>query len=119
MVADAFTLATRVKALRSDGSVFLNDGIYGGLFEMRDIECTDRVTVLTEEGVWRGGAMQARIVFGPTCDSIDRLPDALLLPQEMAEGDYVLFAGMGAYSRSLTTQFNGYGLGAPVTVAAL
>ena len=33
MVADAFTLATRVKALRGDGSIFLNDGIYGGLFE--------------------------------------------------------------------------------------
>jgi ornithine decarboxylase len=26
---------------------------------------------------------------------------------------------MGAYSRSLATRFNGYGLGDPVTVAAL
>ena len=29
----------------------------------------------------------------------------------------MLFAGMGAYSRALTTQFNGYGLGDPVTVS--
>ncbi|WP_306116484.1 MULTISPECIES: type III PLP-dependent enzyme [unclassified Roseovarius] len=119
MVADAFTLAARVKALRADGSLFLNDGIYGGLFEMRDICCTDRVRVLGAGGQWRDGAAQPRVVFGPTCDSIDRLPDPLPLPSDIEEGDYVLFAGMGAYSRSLTTQFNGYGLGAPVTVAAL
>ena len=61
----------------------------------------------------------ARVVFGPTCDSIDRLPDALPLPGDMEEGDYVLFDGMGAYSRSLTTRFNGYGLGGSVTVASL
>ena len=119
MVADAFTLAARVKALRADGSVFLNDGIYGGLFEMRDMYCTDRIQVLGAEGEWREDTLRPRVVFGPTCDSIDRLPDPLPLPEDVAEGDYVLFAGMGAYSRSLTTQFNGYGLGAPVTVAAL
>ncbi len=119
MVADAFTLVARVKALREDGSMFLNDGIYGGLFEVRDIGCTDRVTVLAGDGTWRGGVPQARVIFGPTCDSIDRFPDPLPLPASIAEGDYVLFAGMGAYSHALSTQFNGYGLGAPVTVAAL
>ena len=119
MVADAFTLVARVKALRGDGSVFLNDGIYGGLFEMRDIACTDRIKVLSPEGAWRDDALRERVVFGPTCDSIDRLPDPLPLPEGTDEGDYVLFSGMGAYSRALTTQFNGYGLGAPITVAAL
>ncbi|MEO3415425.1 type III PLP-dependent enzyme [Roseovarius sp. CAU 1744] len=119
MVADAFTLAARVKALRGDGSIFLNDGVYGGLFEVRDIGCTDRVRVLAGNGGWRSGAARERVIFGPTCDSIDRLPEPLPLPGDIDEGDYVLFAGMGAYSRSLTTQFNGYGLGAPVTVAAL
>ena len=119
MVADAFTLVARIKALREDGSIFLNDGIYGGLFEVRDIGATDRVTVLSQEGTWCSGRPQERVVFGPTCDSIDRFPDPLPLPCEIAEGDYVLFAGMGAYSRALATQFNGYGLSAPVTVAKL
>ena len=119
MVADAFTLVARVKALREDGSIFLNDGIYGGLFEVRDIGATDRIRVLAENGNWREGALRARVIFGPTCDSIDRFPDPLPLPGAIAEGDYVLFAGMGAYSQALSTQFNGYGLGAPVTVAAL
>lgn len=119
MVADAFTLAAKVKALREDGSIFLNDGIYGGLTEARDIGCTDRVMVIAPGGEQREGAARERVVFGPTCDSIDRLPDPLPLSGDLAEGDYVLFAGMGAYSRSLTTRFNGYGLGDPVTVAKL
>ncbi|WP_294619734.1 type III PLP-dependent enzyme [uncultured Roseovarius sp.] len=119
MVADAFTLATKVKAVRDGGALFLNDGVYGGLTEVRDIGAPDRISVLGPDGVARGGALANRVVFGPTCDSIDRLPDALPLPGNVAEGDYVLFAGMGAYTRSLTTRFNGYGLSDVVTVARL
>jgi ornithine decarboxylase len=119
MAAEAFTLATRVKALRETGAIFLNDGIYGALTEARDIGAGDRIRVLRPDGHPRHGAPVDRTVFGPTCDSIDRLPDPLPLPSDMAEGDFVLFDGMGAYSRSLTTRFNGYGLGESVTVAAL
>ncbi len=117
MVADAFTLVTRVKAVRDNGALFLNDGIYGGLTESRDIGCTDRVSVMSSHGEWRTGDGVPRVIFGPTCDSIDRLPDQVQLPSDITEGDYVFFAGMGAYVRSLTTGFNGYGLGDPVTVA--
>jgi len=119
MVAEAFTLATRVKSVREGGPVFLNDGVYGGLFETRDIGCGDRVRVLDEEGRPRHAPPRPRTVFGPTCDSLDRLPAPLPLPATIAEGDYVLFDGMGAYSRSLSTRFNGYGPGGAVTVASL
>ncbi|MFO7771782.1 MAG: type III PLP-dependent enzyme [Roseovarius gahaiensis] len=119
MVADAFTLATRVKALRDTGAVFLNDGIYGGLTEARDIGAPGRIRVLSADGTPRHAPPVPRVVYGPTCDSLDRLPDPLPLPGDLTEGDYVLFDGMGAYSRSLTTRFNGYGLGDPVTVAEL
>lgn len=117
MVADAFTVAARVKSVRETGAVFLNDGLYGGLFEMRDIGMTDRFRVYSVDGSERKGATSPRVVFGPTCDSLDCLPEPLALPEDISEGDYVLFAGMGAYSKSLTTQFNGYGLGTSVTVA--
>ncbi len=119
MAVEAFTLATRIKALRGDGAIFLNDGIYGGLTEARDMGVGDRITVISPTGQDRKATQRARIVFGPTCDSLDRLPDPVALPGDLVEGDYVLFAGMGAYSRSLTTGFNGYGVGTPVTVAAL
>lgn len=119
MVAEAFSLAARVKALRDSGAVFLNDGVYGGLTEIRDIGAPDRVTVIAPDGTERRGAPVARVVFGPTCDSIDRLPDPLALPGDLAEGDYLLWAGMGAYTRALSTGFNGYGLRDVVTVTRL
>ncbi len=109
MVAEAFTLALRIKAIRSDGSLFLNDGIYGSLAELRDMELSDRVIVLRAQQGQLTGPMQDRVVFGPTCDSVDRLPDPMPLPSEVAEGDYLLLEGMGAYSSSISTRFNGYG----------
>ncbi len=119
MVAEAFTLAARVKAVRPDGSLFLNDGIYGALAEARDIDALRRVRLVSPDGLPRAGAPVARVVFGPTCDSLDRLPDPLDLPGDVAEGDYVLFDGMGAYSAALATRFNGYGPQGPETVARL
>jgi len=119
MVAEAFSLALRVKALRDSGAIFVNDGVYGGLTEIRDIGAPDRITVIAPDGTLRGGGLRPRVVYGPTCDSIDRLPDPLPLPGDLAEGDHILIAGMGAYTRSLSTGFNGYGLRDVVTVARL
>lgn len=119
MVAEAFTLATRVKAIRDSGAVFINDGIYGGLSEGRDMMMVDRVRVVSPDGALRKGTRDGRVVYGPTCDSIDRLPDPVLLPEDIAEEDYILFDGMGAYSKAIGTGFNGYGLSEPVTVANL
>ena len=101
-------IATRVKGVRGD-AVYLNDGIYGGLVDLRDMGLTGLVKVLGPKGE-RQGDLRPRIVFGPTCDSLDRLPDGLQLPEDVAVGDYVLFGGMGAYSIAMSTAFNGYGL---------
>lgn len=109
LAAEALTLATRVKGVH-DEAVFLNDGVYGGLAEWRDIAPMDRVRAVSGTGTALSGAKIRRVVFGPTCDSIDRLPETLPLPCDLAEGDYLLFEGMGAYSRALVTGFNGYGV---------
>jgi len=109
MVAEAFSLATRVKAKREDGSLFLNDGIYGLLAEAPLMGAVERVRLVTPEGGARAGAPLARVLYGPTCDSIDRLPDPIELPGEVDEGDYLIFDGMGAYSTATATRFNGYG----------
>jgi ornithine decarboxylase len=47
-------------------------------------------------------------VFGPTCDTLDKLPVKLALPQSIQAGDWVLFGQMGAYSAALRTSFNGF-----------
>jgi len=115
MVADAFELALQVKAL-SGGDVFLNDGIYGGLSEWRDLHPSQRLTAYAPDGTRRNGADIARTVFGPTCDSLDRLSDQVALPADLQEGDYLVFHACGAYSTALCTRFNGYGAQRIVTL---
>ena len=119
LCGDAFTLAARVKALRDDTHVFLNDGVYGTLTELPLIGVIDRIEVLSPEGNRRKGEAQGRIVFGPTCDSVDRLPGEVMLPSDIAEGDYVIVQGMGAYSTVTNSRFNGFGDVAMATVLSL
>lgn len=116
MVADAFDLALRIKA-RDGDTVFLNDGVYGALGEWRDMAPSTRLTVLGVDGQARQGGSRPMTVFGPTCDSLDRLADPMPLPDTLEEGDYLLFHGCGAYSTALATQFNGYGARRIVTLA--
>ncbi|MGA0613364.1 type III PLP-dependent enzyme [Paracoccus sp. KR1-242] len=109
LCADAFSLITRIKAVRDGGDIFLNDGTYGGLSELPVMGNLTRLDLLTPTGERRMGALRPRTVFGPTCDSIDRLPGELPLPEDVAEGDYLVFHGAGAYSTVTNTRFNGFG----------
>ena len=109
LCGDAFAVADRVKAVREGEHVFLNDGLYGALFEFGQIGCIDRMEVMDPMGRRRHGAIAPKITFGPTCDSVDRLPGELPFPADIAEGDFVVFQGMGAYSTVTNTRFNGFG----------
>lgn len=109
MCGDAFTLAARVKALRDGEHVFLNDGVYGTLTELPLIGVIDRMQVISAEGKLRKGKPVPQIVFGPTCDSVDRLPGDIPLPADMAEGDYIIWHGLGSYSVVTNSRFNGFG----------
>jgi ornithine decarboxylase len=119
LCGDAFKLVARVKSVRDGAHVFLNDGVYGSLFELGQIGVIDRISVMTPAGQPRVGKIAGRIVFGPTCDSVDRLPGDVPLPDDLAEGDFVFFDGMGAYSTVTNTRFNGFGELAYVTVLSL
>ncbi|WP_226779290.1 type III PLP-dependent enzyme [Oceaniglobus trochenteri] len=119
LVAESYSLATQVRAIRDDEHVFINDGVYGGLAELPLIGIIDRIEVRDGAGNRRTGAPRGRIVFGPTCDSVDRLPGELGLPADMDEGDFILFHGLGAYSTATVTRFNGFGNFQIVTVMAL
>ena len=118
MVAPAFTLVTRIKALRGAGTLFLNDGIYGLMTEFRDLGLPARYH-LWRDGAPITGPKAPFTVFGPTCDSLDQLPQPLDLPICLQEGDYLLFPEMGAYSVALATRFNGYGCSDIVVVGRL
>lgn len=52
------------------------------------------------------------LLWGPTCDSGDKIIDEILLP-EMQTGDFLAVENMGAYTYSLETSFNGIPLSKP------
>ena len=109
MVAESYQLAVRVKAIKNDTLLYLNDGIYGGMAEWRDLGEMDRHMVFADDGQQKHGAPKNFTLYGPTCDSLDRIPGEICLPSDIDEEDYVLIAGMGAYSTATATAFNGYG----------
>lgn len=111
MIAGAMALLTRVKLVREDGAVFLNDGVYGGLAEAPLMGVVPQTRVCRADGSGVAGGGPGRIVFGPTCDSVDRMPGEIVFPPQIAEGDFVIFEGMGAYGTATVTRFNGFGPG--------
>lgn len=119
LCGDAFSLITKVKAVRDGGAVFLNDGVYGGLTELPLIGNLDRIEVFSPDGTLRDSSAQPRTVFGPTCDSVDRLPGEIVLPGDVAEGDFLVWHGAGAYSVVTNTRFNGFGDMQHLTALAL
>jgi len=107
MVADAFAYGVRVKSLRGN-RVYLCDGIYAGLAEFTSMPLP-AFSAHEAHGAARRGAARPCVVYGPTCDSLDRLPGEVSLPVTLAEGDWIIFGAMGAYLYGMTTRFNGYG----------
>lgn len=109
LVAESYTLATRVRGIRDDQDVFLNDGIYGALSELHLVGVIDRMDAFGPDAERRVDTPIERTVFGPTCDSTDKLPSKVGFPADMQEEDHVLFYGVGAYSVATATKFNGFG----------
>lgn len=109
LCGDAFAVAARVKAVRDDDHIFLNDGIYGTMMEFGQIGFIDRIEVLDPNGHRRTGPVRGRVCFGPTCDSVDRIPGEMPLAADIQEDDYIVIQGMGAYSTVTNSRFNGFG----------
>ncbi len=51
---------------------------------------------------------RAFTLYGPTCDSLDVLPAAFDLAEDVREGDWIEIDQVGAYSFALATRFNGF-----------
>ena len=105
MVAEAGSLVAQV-LLRKDRSLYLNDGIFGCLSDLRaDIKVRVMCHRLNGD---MSDTSASFTLFGPTCDSADVLAHTWELPADTAEGDWVEFKQMGAYSNALATHFNGF-----------
>ena len=112
LVADGCSVLTQVQ-LRKGDDLYINDGIYGGLSEIHLADLRPPVRAIsrgTVKGTSRatGGKLKPFRIFGPTCDSLDVFKVKFDLPDEIAEGDWIEFARMGAYSIGMQSGFNGF-----------
>jgi ornithine decarboxylase len=115
LVAEAESLLVRVEA-RKGNYLYINDGTYGGLFDAGTpnfiypvvmykgtTASTDQTELLTDEL-----ELEAFSFDGPTCDSLDFMQGPFMLPAQINTGDYIEVRNLGAYSKSLRTNFNGF-----------
>lgn len=105
--AEGQSLVTQVILIKDD-LVFLNDGIYGGLQELDiskgHVKFPARVI---SEADTPSDRMKPWRISGPTCDTLDIFSDPIELPDNLREGDWVVFSLAGAYTNAMATRFNG------------
>jgi len=86
--------------LRKKDRLYINDGMYGALWELRFNGHKRYLTHCYRNAQELDGKESTFSVFGPTCDSSDCLPEPLSLPANIDVGDYIEFQSVGAYSLS-------------------
>ena len=112
-VASAFTLCTNIIAKRDVISeednepcsmYYVNDGVYGSfnclIFDHAEVQPVPLVDTTDRP-------LQKCSVWGPTCDSLDRILEVITLPT-MDVGEWMAFENMGAYTVCAASTFNGF-----------
>ncbi len=92
---------------RANTWLFLDLGVYNGLFETMAYQGSTRYPVSSTRPVGAAGESLFELA-GPTGDSPDVITREALLPNDIAVGDKLIFYNVGAYSLSVTSQFNGF-----------
>ncbi|XP_075879685.1 ornithine decarboxylase-like [Nelusetta ayraudi] len=115
-----FTLATAVIARRVITSVdedkgnssqmmmyYLNDGVYGSVSCLLNDAAHPEIKPYLHRAVESSEPRYQSVIWGPTCDSIDKVADNCWIP-EVHIGDWILIDNMGAYTITSCTDFNGF-----------
>ncbi len=107
LVAESESLLVRVD-LAKGKTLYINDGSYGSLYDAVHERWNFPIRAVSGDGR-KLGRMVEYTVYGPTCDSTDKLAETVWLPAGLTEGDYIEFGNIGAYGRAMATKFNGFG----------
>lgn len=107
LVAAGGSVVVQVQARRGR-ELFVNDGVYGALSDAGAPGFTFPARLIRPEAPPPATAEQPFVLFGPTCDSADRMAGPFWLPEDVAEGDWIELGQLGAYGACLRTAFNGF-----------
>ena len=106
IVAESMSLIVRVE-LRKGDCLYINDGTYGNLFDAGTPNFIFPTKLLHNEKI-TASDLQPFSFYGPTCDSLDYMAGPFYLPSNIEEGDYIEIGQMGAYAKTMATNFNGF-----------
>lgn len=106
LVAAGASLVVRVE-LRRGNYLYINDGVYGSLSDMKYAGITFPMRVL-RIGARASANLDGFGLYGPTCDSVDFMEGPYRLASDVREGDYIEVGQAGAYTLELRTDFNGF-----------
>jgi len=100
------TVAVKVIGKRN-GSVTVDDGVHGSFSNvLQEHQVLSKELPVDQKGDFTGPVHSSEI-FGPTCDGLDTISKELMVPNDIRRGDWLVFAGMGAYTQVTSSGFNG------------
>jgi ornithine decarboxylase len=94
--------------LRRGSALYVNDGVYGSLSDAGTPGFRFPVRLIRPGEAESEAALAPFELWGPTCDSADRMKGPFELPDDIREGDFVEIGQLGAYGACLRTAFNGF-----------
>lgn len=107
LVAAGGSVVVQVQG-RRDGALYVSDGVYGALSDAGLPGFLFPVRLIRPEGPAPSRVLRDFALFGPTCDSADRMRGPFPLPEDAREGDWIEIGQLGAYGACLRTGFNGF-----------
>lgn len=116
LVAAGTSIVVRIM-LRRGGDLYINDGVYGSLSDAGTPGFRFPARLIRHDGRPATEQPVDFRLFGPTCDSADRMDGPYSLPGDAAEGDWIEIGQIGAYGAALRTAFNGFDRARLVEVA--
>ncbi|RAI59095.1 type III PLP-dependent enzyme [Roseicella frigidaeris] len=106
LVAGGGSVVVQVQQ-RRDGALYVNDGVYGMLSDAGAPGFVFPCRLIRPDGP-AAAEQEDFVLFGPTCDSADRMAGPFRLPADIREGDWIEIGQLGAYGACLRTAFNGF-----------
>jgi ornithine decarboxylase len=106
LVAGGGSVVVQVQLRRGD-MLYINDGVYGALADAGALNFRFPAQLMRDGRPAEAG-LKAFGFFGPSCDSADVMHGPFMLPEDVAEGDWIEIGQLGAYGACLRTAFNGF-----------
>jgi ornithine decarboxylase len=102
--------------LRKGEMLYVNDGVYGSLADAGPLGFRFPTRLIRASGRQSAAPDAGFGLFGPSCDALDVMRGPFMLPDDVAEGDWIEIGQLGAYGSCLRTAFNGFDRAALVEV---